>query len=131
MGKQEAELLEEPAMYSAKQKRKFNRDRAFWRLFRRHRNVRERFCPKCQRPFTETPIPEEEEQFNCGSTAALIYLIKRWGRKDYQIQFGRCQSSARSIYLSQLFSESDLQDLTKVIADAQKYIHAQQKQKRA
>ena len=67
-------------------------------------------------------------QFVCGSSAALIYQIKRWGRKDYQIQFGRCQTSARSIYLSQLFSESDLQDLTNVIAQAQKYVHAQQKQ---
>ncbi len=106
-------------MLGAARTPKFHRHRKSW--FGR-KKIRERYCPKCDRPYLDTPIPQEDEQLVQGSAVAMIYAMRRWGRKSFVVQFGRCQSNGSRLYLSQLFEETDLPDLARVAANAEQYI---------
>jgi len=105
-------------------KRRFNRERWPWSWLRRRKTIRERFCPKCERPYLESPLPREEEQFVSGSTAALIYRVKRFGRRQFVVRVGRWETSLRGLWLSELFSLDDFDDLNTVTASARKYVEA-------
>ncbi len=112
-------------MFPAKRKRKFNREKWPWSWFRRRQKIRERFCPKCERPYLETPLPREVEQFVSGSAAALVYSMRRFGRKQFVVRVGRWQSSARGMWLADLVEHDDLHDLIEVTAKAREYIDTQ------
>ncbi len=112
-------------MFPAKRKRKFYRETRPRGWFGRRRKIRERFCPKCERPYLETPIPTEIEQFVSGSVAAVIYPMRRFGRKQFVVRTGRWQSGGRGMWLGELLEQDDLPDLIKVTAEAREYIDAQ------
>ena len=112
-------------MFRARRKRNFNREKWPWSWFRRRRRIRERFCPKCERPYLETPIPREIVQFVSGSAASLVYPSSRFGRKQFVVRVGRWQASTRGFWLADLIEQDDLDDLMRVTAKAQKYIDTQ------
>ena len=85
-------------------------------------SISERYCPKCNRPYVESPEPEPLEQVVVGSVAALVYPIRRGGRRDYVVRIGRWQPSRDRLWLSQLLDVADLDDVARATAEAQRRI---------
>ena len=110
-------------MYRVRYGRKRWRTRWPWKwLF--PLTVDERFCPECRLPYQNGPHPKEKKQFTSGEVAAIVYPAGGWKRGDYCVRFGRWRSHGRDYFLSQYFSEEDLDDLAKVTVQAHGYVDA-------
>ena len=83
--------------------------------------VDERYCRKCHQPHQSGPHPDEEAQFIHGNSSALVYPAGSWKRKNAVVKFGRWKSHGRDFFLSQYFSEDEVEDLIKVATETQKY----------
>lgn len=126
MGKQSAELLEEPAMRRRRKTWKFGES---WlgRWLQSRAGIRERFCSKCNQPYVTSPEAKPKEQFFSCSSAALVYATRRFGKPDYVIRLGRWRPNRTRLDLVQIFESDDLDDLLNAIRDAKSYIDSARK----
>lgn len=81
----------------------------------------ERFCPECELPYQNGPLPRETAQFCSGNVAAVLLPEGGW-RKGTAIRLGRWKPSAGRFFLSEFIPAKELSDLETVIAQVREYL---------
>jgi hypothetical protein len=126
VGKQPAELLEEPAMSPRAKKKKWKLVREkplvrFWKWYRR-KFICEYLCDECSKLFVEKPKGIQVEQFLSGSSVAQVFVEEYFGRKNFHVELSRTKVKGDKIVLCPLFTRDHLVDVAEVAAMAQRFI---------
>lgn len=98
------------SMYRARKHRRRWKHRWPWKLFFPLR-VNERFCPVCNLPFQDGPLPAEVASVLVGNVTAIILPAGSFRKHDYVVRFGRWRPSGNRFYCSEYIPASELSEL--------------------
>ena len=77
--------------------------------------VDSRFCPECELPHHDGPLPKELERFFVGNIAVLVFPGGSFLKDEVVLRVARYKAGGKQFYFSEFIPASDLDDLLTVI----------------
>lgn len=112
------------SMYRSRNQRKQWRTKWPWRVLFPLK-VDDRFCPKCQMPFHEGPLPKEVNRISEGNVTALVFRAGTFRRDEYVIRIGRWKAGGKQFYCSEFIPAAEIDDVLAVVELAKHELAAQ------
>lgn len=97
----------------------------YWGHLLRRRFGLEQLCDECSRPYLGKTEAKPIEQIVHGSVVASIYIEQRFDALNYHIQIGRFGTDGSRLFISNLLSPKQLEDVAQVVVMARNYIRGQ------